>query len=257
MGRVPVRPQRRQCRRRVQRYRTMSDDVFVSTHASTAPRAPSFEVLSPELVLVDPSLRAAWQLRAEAGDVDPHPPRTAVPVIPLDREAAARRLARDALAAEVADRAPVRRRRRPLRLAAAAMTLFAAVAIALAAFGVRLETREPATVPAPAAPAQPPEQRVATGGAKLPSAAPAGGRRFTWAPVAGATGYHIELFRGMERVFTADPARPEVVIPAKWEFEGRARRLDAVEYRWYVWPIVSGRRAPDAVVQARLVVRDS
>jgi hypothetical protein len=75
-------------------------------------------------------------------------------------------------------------------------------------------------------------------------------------PTEGASGYHVELFRGTSRVFAEDTKRPEIVIPAKWTLGGRKFRLEPVAYRWYVWPVVSGRRASRAVVQARLVVRD-
>jgi len=85
--------------------------------------------------------------------------------------------------------------------------------------------------------------------------APASGaRRLAWAPVAGASGYHVELFDGRSRVFSADTRRPEIVVPATWRLDGRTHRLAPGEYRWYVWPVASGRRATQAIVQARLDV---
>ena len=88
-----------------------------------------------------------------------------------------------------------------------------------------------------------------------PPASPAP-QRFAWAPVPDASAYHVELYRGPTRVFASDTARPEITIPRAWTFEGRTYRLEAEEYRWYVWPVVSGRRSAQAVVQARLVVGD-
>jgi hypothetical protein len=83
-----------------------------------------------------------------------------------------------------------------------------------------------------------------------------GSRQFAWAPTDGASGYHMKLFQGNTLVFAADTVRPEITIPAKWNFNRRVFRFDSLEYRWYVWPIVSGKRTSQAVVQARLVVED-
>jgi hypothetical protein len=81
-------------------------------------------------------------------------------------------------------------------------------------------------------------------------------QRLAWAPVARSSGYHVELFRGNSLVFATDTRSPTVTIPAKWSFDRREHVFEPVAYRWYVWPIVSGKRTTRAVVQARLVVRD-
>jgi hypothetical protein len=81
-------------------------------------------------------------------------------------------------------------------------------------------------------------------------------RRFAWAPADGASGYHVEFFLGKSLVFAADTKGPQITIPAKWKFDRREHRFEPVAYRWYVWPIVLGKRTSRAVVQARLVVRD-
>ena len=77
-------------------------------------------------------------------------------------------------------------------------------------------------------------------------------QRFAWAPSPGATAYHVELFRGSAKVFDADTQHTVITIPARWTFDGRTRALGPGEYRWYVWPLVSGIRATRAIVQARL-----
>ncbi|MGH3077701.1 MAG: hypothetical protein ACRDPZ_05895 [Gaiellaceae bacterium] len=64
----------------------------------------------------------------------------------------------------------------------------------------------------------------------------------------------MELFDGPSRIFSADTKRPAVVVPASWRLDGRVRRLEPGEYLWYVWPVVAGRRATQAIVQARLAV---
>ena len=82
----------------------------------------------------------------------------------------------------------------------------------------------------------------------------AGTRRFAWPPVAGATGYHVELFKGSALIFRNETKKPEILIRSRWRFEGRLRRLEAGAYRWYVWPRVDGQRKAQAIVQAKLVV---
>ena len=79
-------------------------------------------------------------------------------------------------------------------------------------------------------------------------------QRFAWAPAPGASAYHLELFRGSSKVFEAETKRPAVTIPARWTFDQRKQSLEPGDYRWYVWPLVSGRRAARAIVQARLAV---
>jgi len=79
-------------------------------------------------------------------------------------------------------------------------------------------------------------------------------RRFVWAPAAGATGYHLELFRGRALVYAADTKQPAVSIPTKWTYDGTRESLAPGDYRWYVWPLVSGLRSSQAVVQATLTV---
>ena len=79
-------------------------------------------------------------------------------------------------------------------------------------------------------------------------------RRFVWAPVEGATGYRVQLYRGSSLVFSAGTTGTEVRIPVSWSLGGRRQSLNSGEYRWYVWPVVSGERASEAIVQARLVI---
>lgn len=160
---------------------------------------------------------------------------------------------------------PTERRRRRLRRVVLLTTAVGATfASALALADARLE---PETAAAPAlatsdvdglsltSPAAAAPRRLLTSPA-TPPVAPRSARRFVWAPVEGASGYHVELFRKNSLVFAADTNRPEVTVSAKWKFRGSEHRWEAVAYRWYVWSIVSGKRTTRAVVQARLVVRD-
>jgi len=79
-------------------------------------------------------------------------------------------------------------------------------------------------------------------------------RRFAWAPVEGATGYHVELFRGADRVLETDTKEPVLELAPSWRYGGKAVQLTPGAYRWYVWPVTSSGRAAQAVVQAKLTV---
>jgi hypothetical protein len=196
--------------------------------------------------------------------------------------AAVRRLAQASLAAPVSEPAAERpRRSRRLVVAAAVFSATSALALFIADLqlvpGQAPETAETSALGEPPVVAdigKTPELGSSSGATGKPRAArnpasdasaPLGRsarppisipRLFAWAPADGASGYHVELFRGGSRVFAADTSRPQITIPAVWTQGGRRYRLEAVGYRWYVWPIVSGQRASQAIVQATLVVRD-
>ena len=179
-----------------------------------------------------------------------------------------------------ADRAPAATARRvdppPRRSAAHSWRLLVAVA-AVVAVGVTLlwllDVRvEVGRTPAPAEEAGAGPPALTTSAAPTTSGSPtttpppaseepapprksAGSpRRFAWAPVASASGYHVEIFSGSSRVFAADVTRPELTVPARWKQKGKQRSLVSGEYRWYVWAVRGPKRATTAVVQAKLVV---
>jgi hypothetical protein len=79
-------------------------------------------------------------------------------------------------------------------------------------------------------------------------------RRFAWAPVENAVAYHVELFRGGDRILARETTKPVLELGESWRHEGRLVRLTPGAYRWYVWPVTSRGRATQAVVQARLTV---
>ena len=200
--------------------------------------------VSPELALVDPGL-GEW-----ARERLPEPPDT------LEALEAAR---------TKAPSAPAASEQRPRRWRSRVMTgTGMLVVLAGTAFlvGSRLDGETPTAAPLPAtAEPQPPAAgTVPSEAATQPSARTpppstgAGTRRFAWPPVAGATGYHVELFNGSGLIFRNETAKPEILIPRSWRFGGSPRRLEPGEYRWYVWPVVNGRRRTSALVQAKLVV---
>ena len=105
--------------------------------------------------------------------------------------------------------------------------------------------KTPATPPASGT-AQPPTQGSAPAVAEP--------RRFAWAPVEGATAYHVELFRGAERVLAEETKEPVLELGPTWRFEGHLMHLTPGTYRWYVWPVTKTGRATQAVVQAKLSI---
>jgi hypothetical protein len=219
--------------------------VYVETLAAAKP--PELEVLSPELALVDPELSRAARER-----------------LPSPTEAAFTRLVSQATGASgeargglpgTPRRAEARHSRR-LLVGVAATTM-----LALLLFDVRVEVGErPAaadssasavgiggSAPTPHAP------RVAGPSSKVTPPRTAD-RRFAWAPVPGATGYHVEFFRGASRVFTKETAEPLLTVPAQWTVKGRKRSLRPGTYRWYVWPVVGRRLQSQAVVQTTVTI---
>jgi hypothetical protein len=198
--------------------------------------------VSPELALVDPGL-GEW-----ARERLPEPPDT-LEALEVGRASP--------------PSAPAKSGRR--RWGSRAMTWTGMlVVLAGTAFlvGSRVDGETPTAAPLPvtAEPQPPAAGTGASEGANQPSAptpSPSSGsstRRFAWPPVVGATGYHVELFNGSALVFQNETTKPEIVIPRRWRLDGRRRRLEPGEYRWYVWPVVNGRREASAIVQAKLVV---
>ena len=255
----------------VERSLGVSDELPVTARSSGALAADPIDVLSPELVLVDPSLREAWQRCVDHGDPRPEPARA--PARSVDDPAAAvRTLARVALDADVRPRRMSLPNVSQLRLVAGAAAAAAVVAIAFLAADAGLPGADESRVADAGAPAEAPAGEVALTtptsvrerrvrersptGARATTIPGPMARRFVWAPVEDATGYHVELFLAGARVFANDTPGAEIEIPAKWRFDGRRHELEAVAYDWYVWPVVAGKRSPTAVVQATLVVRD-
>ncbi len=129
----------------------------------------------------------------------------------------------------------------------------AAIVVVLLLLDVRVEVGEsPASAESRTELSAPSEQPVP--GPASPADAELQVRRFAWAPAAGASRYRVEIFEGPTRIFVAETTRPQIAVPKSWRYAGAARVLRPGEYRWYVWPIVSGRRASRALVQASLSI---
>ena len=245
--------------------------------------------MSPELALVDPALRKRLRDRLASGgdtisslrplarttrasDVPVSPAATTVPVpvaVP-DWDAAMRSLV---VYARAANRQHPRYLQSAVAVVVVLIVLLVDVHVQLgrpSEAGERLEGAPPVAVPAPVEPpavepgataspkpASPVKPAPGKPGRSVPTAPrPTADavRRFAWAPVAGASAYRFELFRGQARVFTAETTRPQLAIPPSWINGSRRQSLRPGEYRWYVWPVTAGVRASQAAVQSTLVV---
>jgi hypothetical protein len=247
------------------------------TSDGAVPRAGRLDIVSPELVLIDPTL--AEHARAHLAD-------TGDTLLRIERLIQAGR--RPVLGAKgttldgfemvsssVDSRSIPDRPQRKAHGRSVVLAGVAAVAVLITSLlaGVRIDfggdpagadatARQPQTVISRAAPAvgaasQASPRRSSRGASRSHgkddrSGSAAGSRRFAWAPVPGASGYHVELFRGRSLVFSVDTTDAQVSIPARWNRSGQRMTLRPGEYRWYVWALRSGVRASSAIVQARL-----
>lgn len=279
----------RQRRREVQGVFAGADHLLVSTTLhGEVPKAA--RLVTPELALIDPVLAATERERLPDPDdtlsrlisvgARPLVPRTAVGSVPpkVDPGGVQPNMTASGLASGGRRRAaPIPPRRfhppRTARLVVVAVigSLSMAALLVGSIRGPELGAR-PATIVEesprtssadsgapvsasttaagkPRRPGRTPRQRTEepAGGIALP-------RRFAWAPVARASAYRVEFYRRSERILAATTTHAQIVIPARWESGGRVRRLQPGDYRWYVWSIVDGKRAPSAIVQAKLVV---
>jgi hypothetical protein len=64
----------------------------------------------------------------------------------------------------------------------------------------------------------------------------AGAPLLVWRPVARASYYNVQLFRGKTKVLSAWPTRARFRLRPRWTYLGRQQRLAPGTYRWLVWP---------------------
>jgi len=212
-------------------------------------------VVSPELALIDSGLaeleRARSALLAPRPRVRPH-----LTWADEETRSGGYRALLDAVKAGAVWAGP-RARQHPRALAIGAACLVAAVGFVVPDLLGRLNTPDGAQDAGLLGVAAQAPSSSATTTESAPSddtARSSGPRRFAWAPVKRADGYHIELFRSSQRVFAADTRKPSITVPATWTYGSRRYALVPGEYAWYVWPRVSGVRSRTAVVQATLAV---
>ena len=231
--------------------------------------------VSPELVLVDPALRAQLAERQSALHDAPLPaeedvaPSTDVPQVPIVSGNNAAPVTPEPVLVDPRLRAHAQRRvpgrsaaRRLLVVVAAAVAFSAAagvgVFVGLLLSGDRLTTLGDAARPPsppiaaattaakpvrPAVSTQPPISPARTPTAATSTARQAGtsgapwSRLLVWAPVANAAGYTVEITRNGESVYAATTSVPRLLVPSQWRHNRRTVTLSAGTYRWYVWPV--------------------
>lgn len=127
-----------------------------------------------------------------------------------------------------------------------------------AARAATASTERPARV-SPRASERPTPTKRATSAPASPArtkrATPPEKRTFAWAPVAGAAGYEVQLFRGPDRLLLKRTRDSRLELSASWRYEDRRVELRPGTYRWYVWPVESsGAVSSKPVVQATLTI---
>jgi hypothetical protein len=75
-----------------------------------------------------------------------------------------------------------------------------------------------------------------------------------WRPVARASYYNVQLFRGRVKVLSRWPTHPSLRLRWRWTYLGRQRKLVPGTYRWYVWPAYSRNRYGRLLGQSTFVM---
>ena len=76
------------------------------------------------------------------------------------------------------------------------------------------------------------------------SLAPVKNSLFVWLPRRRASHYRVEFRRAGRKIFQATTARPRLLLPDRWVYNGRGFRLTPGRYRWTVRPAFGSRANP-------------
>jgi hypothetical protein len=57
----------------------------------------------------------------------------------------------------------------------------------------------------------------------------------SWPAKAGASYYHVQLFRNGKRILAAWPQKTQLALRARWRWAGRQYRLTPAQYAWFAW----------------------
>jgi hypothetical protein len=201
---------------------------------------PLLERISPELVLVDPALRARLGcLPATPTYARSERPRAVeVPVQAPLGPAAATLAAPRSLAPGLA---------KARRAAKGTGALIAGIAVGLCGFALLFEgTGSGArTGPGALAPLAP---SLCARPASLPVP------KLAWAPEPGATAYDLELYKGGAPICGVYTSRASVVIRTESKAPRASVTVGPGVYEWYVWPFEAGQRAASPIVRSQLVI---
>jgi hypothetical protein len=75
----------------------------------------------------------------------------------------------------------------------------------------------------------------------LPNAKVVAPPRLKWRPVAGATYYNVQLYRGSAKLLSTWPVSASIQLKRTWSYDGKKHVLRAGTYTWYVWPGLGAR----------------
>jgi hypothetical protein len=230
------------------------------------------EPISPELVLVDPSLRSQLFSGESNGPTSLLPSSDAA----LDAPAAKPFFAADLISSDIAKWHSWRG-----LLLAALLGSLATVGVGLALRALPLgssDERSASTTAANESPTTSASQSgtESTGGsdggqttngqvaAETPphstrregaqtQAAPVP-RRFVWAPVPGVTAYEVAIYRDDVPIYRSRTKTASIVIPLRSRNGGSGQLLEPGTYQWYVWPVRNGQPDRVALVRSTLVI---
>jgi hypothetical protein len=186
------------------------------------------DLISPELVLVDPELRKRL---ARLGNAVPRPAWD----VARPRNPAADSVG--TVATEAVAAAPVAHGARQVATRPRPKRSLVAVGVAIGVMGVSTVVGL---------------STAGSGTADPAAVAPSTGQRIAWAPSPGATGYVVELRRPGGQPYRAVTASTTILLPTRPSSGGV--RLTAGRYTWYVWSVRHGRRAGVPIVRSLLVV---
>ena len=213
---------------------------------SSPPSELHDDVVSPELVLVDPALRARLrsQLVSEA--------RSAGAVVSSAGIASFQAAVEPAECPSVGGADSGGRQKRSELVAGASIALAGAM-VGIGALWLAGLVHRPGSADLVSGAPSPTAGSV--GSLRLPASPRSPTvRRFSWAPVDGATSYEVAFYRGDVRVIDTVTATTSIGIAVGPKGNGRKRSLGPGRYRWYVWPIHQGRHRSAAIVDSELVV---
>jgi hypothetical protein len=244
-------------------------DIDVWSHGVAVGESGPVEIISPELVLVDPELRRRARLllpdpgttamRGGRGERVAPGPENAAPAKSVLSAGVGPRAPESAELAEGADAGHRPRVSGRRLLTAALYVAVPAIAVSAVTYLGDLAAANSASVsrtPEPAVTKDAPKTRSdrrapvrPVAGASVnesrPSAQGMTGREsrsplaagkfvFVWMPVDGATGYRFAFFRAGVRILDRVTEVPRVEVSATWRFRSKLYRMKPGTYRWTV-----------------------
>jgi hypothetical protein len=183
---------------------------------------PHLNEVSPELVLVDPELRARLLPQLTSFDV-PDVLRERSPIV----------IAQPVVSLETVAPLETRERRHSERGRSLLVTLIAASVTINALFVYSKwddDVRSAAVPVAARADSTPASSSLSTTTQAL--VAPT----ISWQPVTGASYYNLVLWRGHRRILDLWPTSTRVILPGAWDYRGQRGSVSPGRYLWFAYP---------------------